>query len=363
MKLPRIIGACVALTAIVVLQSSCGGDASGPGSGAASIAANSATSLAAAPGAPVGELPSVLVLGQSGQPVAGAHVTFSVQSGGGSVTGGSATTNESGIATVGSWVLGPTIGTNTLTAKTGNLPAVIFTADGADPCSILNPHLLGSTTTGQLTQQDCRLSDGTFVDFYSVNVAAAGTYIFSQTATTFDTFLAFLSPSGAVIGVNDDVGTDTTRSSVKAILPAGNFVIAANSYNANVTGSYNIASTTSSAHVTGCEEVFTTRGIATAQSLQSTDCALNGVFGDQYTIVLFAGQPVTVSMASSAVDAYLEIHSASSNSILASNDNADATTTNASFVFTPTVSDFYIITARSPTTSPGMTGAYTLTVQ
>jgi len=362
MKLPQNIGACVALTAIVVIQSSCGGDSSGPGNGAASIAANSPTSLTAAPGAPVGELPSVVVLNQTGQPVAGAHVTFAVQSGGGSVTGGSATTDASGIATVGSWVLGPNTGTNTLTAKTGNLPAVIFTADGADPCSILMPHAVGTTTTGQLSQQDCRLSDGTLVDFYSVTIPAAGTYIFNQTATTFDTFLAFLGPTGAVVAVNDDA-PDTTISTVKAILPAGNFVIAANSYNANATGNYSISSSASSAHVTGCEEVFTVRGVSTPQSLQSTDCTLNGVFGDQYVIVLFAGQPVNITMASAAVDSYLEIRLASSLAILSANDDQDATTKDAKLTFTPASSDFYIITARSPSTSPGQTGTYTLTIQ
>jgi hypothetical protein len=360
MKLSRNIGAFLALTAIVGLQSSCGGDASGPGSNAASIAANSSTSLTAAPGTPVGELPSVVVLDQSGQPVVGAHVTFAVGSGGGSVTGGSATTDDSGIATVGSWVLGPNTGTNTLTAKTGNLPAVIFTADGADPCSILNTHALGTTTNGQLTQQDCRLQDGTLVDFYGVSIPTAGTYIFNQTATTFDTFLAFLAPTGVVVALNDDA-PDTTKSTVKAILPAGNFVIAANSFNPNVTGSYSISSSASSSHVTGCEEVFTTRGISSAQSLAASDCALNGVFGDQYVIVLFAGQPVTISMTSSAVDSYLEIHLASNNAILASNDNVDGTTNNARFVFTATTSDFYVVTAR--TNTAGMTGAYTLTIQ
>ena len=362
MKLPRNIGACVALTAIVVMQSSCGGDSSGPGNGAASITANSSTSLTAAPGAPVGELPSVVVLNQSGQPLVGAHVTFAVQSGGGSVTGGSATTDAAGVATVGSWVLGPATGTNTLTAKTGNLPAVIFTADGADPCSVLVPHTVGTTTNGQLTQQDCRFSDGTLVAFYSVTVPAAGTYIFNQTSTTFDTFLAFLAPTGAVIGLNDDA-PDVSKSTVKAILPAGNFVIAANSFDPNVTGSYSISSSASSAHITACEEVFTVRGVSTPQSLQSTDCSLNGVFGDQYVIVLFAGQPVNITMASPAFDSYLEIRLASSLTILSANDDQDASTKDARITFTPSASDFYIITARSPSASPGLTGNYTLTIQ
>jgi hypothetical protein len=360
MKLPQRLAISAALTVGAALQTSCG-DSSGPGEGATTITANSSTSLTGAPGADIGELPSVVVRNQAGEPVAGARVVFSVETGGGSVTGGSVTTDASGVATVGGWTLGPNLGTNTLTARSGSLPPVTFTAIGADPCTLTPVHVLGSTTNGQLALQDCQLSDGTFVDFYSITVPSAGTYVFNQSAAHFDTFAALLTEGGTLIGLNDDVGSDTTRSAIKAILPAGNFIFAANSFSPGVTGAYSISSQASSAHITGCEDVFTVRSVSTSQSLQSTDCALNGIFGDEYVIVLFAGQPVTVTMTSSDVDSYLEIHSASDLTILASNDDSDATTRNATVVFTPTTSDFYVITAR--TNTPGATGAYSLTIQ
>jgi hypothetical protein len=360
MKRTRSLGALAALSAFVLSVSSCG-DSSGPNAGAVSIVANSSTNLSAAPGAQVSELPSVIVRDQSGQPLAGARVTFTVETGGGVVTGGNATTDASGIATVGSWTLGTTSGSNTLVARTGSLPGVTFTASGANPCAATATHVLGTTTEGALSPQDCRLSDGTFVDFYSVTLPAAGTYIFNQTSATFDTFIAVLTAGGGLIGVNDDVGTDTTKSALKIIVPAGNFVVAANSFNANVMGNYTLASAATSAEVTACEDVYVVRGITTAQSLQPSDCALNGVFGDEYIIVLVAGQPVTVSMTSTDIDSYLEIHSGTSNAILASNDDASATTKNASVTFTPSTTDFYVITAR--TQAAGQTGAYSLTIQ
>ncbi len=52
--------------------------------------------------------PSVLVTDANNNPVSGVAVSFAVNSGGGSVTGNAATTNASGIATVGSWTLGTT---------------------------------------------------------------------------------------------------------------------------------------------------------------------------------------------------------------------------------------------------------------
>jgi hypothetical protein len=85
---------------------------------------------------PVPVLPSVLVLDDYGNPVAGVMVTFAVAGGGGAVTGHAALTNNSGVATVGSWTLGPEPVLNTLTATVGSLPAVTFTARGT-PVSLV----------------------------------------------------------------------------------------------------------------------------------------------------------------------------------------------------------------------------------
>ena len=60
--------------------------------------------------------PAVLVRDAGGTPVAGVAVTFAVASGGGSVDGGDATTGADGVAAVGAWTLGGTLGSNTLTA-------------------------------------------------------------------------------------------------------------------------------------------------------------------------------------------------------------------------------------------------------
>ena len=76
--------------------------------------------------------PSVKVTDANGVPVSGQAVTFTVASGGGTVASGSTSTNAAGIATVGSWTLGTTPGTNTLTATaTGtSITPVTFTATG-----------------------------------------------------------------------------------------------------------------------------------------------------------------------------------------------------------------------------------------
>ena len=82
-------------------------------------------------GSPVSVEPAVSVEDQYGNPVAGASVAFTVTSGGGSVTGSPATSSGSGVATVGSWTLGSTAGSNTLEATSaGVVGSVVFTATG-----------------------------------------------------------------------------------------------------------------------------------------------------------------------------------------------------------------------------------------
>jgi hypothetical protein len=60
--------------------------------------------------------PSVAVNTPQGHPYSGLPVTFAVTAGGGTLTGASKTTDASGIATAGSWALGSSVGTNTVTA-------------------------------------------------------------------------------------------------------------------------------------------------------------------------------------------------------------------------------------------------------
>jgi hypothetical protein len=97
---------------------------------ATQIAINAGNNQTAIAGAAVAIAPSVLVRDINNNPVSGVSVTFAVASGGGSATGLGATTNASGIATVGSWTLGTTAGANTLTATSAGLAGspLTFTA-------------------------------------------------------------------------------------------------------------------------------------------------------------------------------------------------------------------------------------------
>ena len=99
---------------------------SGPATQASISAGNSQTTAA---GTAVPVAPAVLVTDGSSNPVAGVDVTFTVTAGGGTVTGGAAVTNAQGIATVGEWKMGTTIGLNSLSAAVeGVVQPLVFQA-------------------------------------------------------------------------------------------------------------------------------------------------------------------------------------------------------------------------------------------
>jgi hypothetical protein len=95
---------------------------------AAVLVASAGNNQTAGAGTAVAIAPAVRVNDALGNPVAGTVVTFVVTSGGGTAAGTTATSNASGLATVGSWVMGSMTGDNTLTASAPGLPSVIFSA-------------------------------------------------------------------------------------------------------------------------------------------------------------------------------------------------------------------------------------------
>lgn len=79
-------------------------------------------------GAPLPVAPAVLVTDRYGNPAPAVAVYFTVVEGGGSVSGSPASTDQSGVARLQQWRLGPLPGINRVRATAADLPAVEFTA-------------------------------------------------------------------------------------------------------------------------------------------------------------------------------------------------------------------------------------------
>jgi hypothetical protein len=287
--------------------------ATGTAGPAASMTKTAGDNQSSTPGATLPVAPSVTVKDANGNTTAGVAVTFAVASGGGSITGATATTNASGVATVGSWTLGPAAGGNTLTASAAGVASVTFTATAiAVPCAERTAHSIGTTTSGTLATTDCHLGDGTFADFFSTTLPQANAYLFRESAS-FDTYLYLAMPDGAVIAENDDDETAMSKNSaIKALLPAGSYLLGASSFDAGVTGAYTISSSTTSTSVTRCEIVFVVKNVSTTQNVESSDClsttaSASPTYADAFLIFLRTGQSVTVTMNSTAVNSFIDL--------------------------------------------------------
>jgi len=225
---------------------------------------------------------------------------------------------------------------------------------GNDACTVTTPYALGANTTGQLTDTDCALFDGSFIDYYSTTLAG-GWYVFDMSAG-FATYLFLRGDDGAVIGIHDDVGHGT-NTTLKALLPAGSYVLGANAYPGS-TGGYTLSSATDNTDVSNCEVVFVAKGTSTAQSLVTSDCDGSTSFSDDYIIFIASGQSITVTLSSSAFDAFLELYDVQGR--VAINDNGPAGT-DAIITYTSPSSGFYVIRAESA--GGFTTGAYTISIQ
>ncbi len=138
---------------------------------ATQIAVNAGNNQSAPVSTAVAIPPSVIVKDVNNNPVSGAPVNFAVPTGSGSISGSSATTGSNGIAAVGSWVLGSTAGTHTLTATSGSLTTA-FTANATTatettttttPTPTPTP-ALNSTANGSIYVQSTPTSSKVFLN-------------------------------------------------------------------------------------------------------------------------------------------------------------------------------------------------------
>ncbi len=177
-------------------------------------------------GSTVAIAPSVKVVDKFGNLVSnGTAVNFSVASGGGTITGGAATTTN-GIATLGSWKLGTTPGANTLSAKSGTTPSVTFTATAIQPPTITsfassgNPGLLGAAIGFSFAATGAPGATLNYtLDFGDGSAPATGTM--TQTPPT-NVGYAYTSPSSAytlTLTVSDpNSNTSATQTLVQTVL-------------------------------------------------------------------------------------------------------------------------------------------------
>jgi hypothetical protein len=320
---------------------------------AASMVATSAVSQPGVPGTPVIAPPIVRVYDQTGQPMSGITVTFTVTAGGGTVGSPTATTNTAGEAAAGSWTLGPAQGTNTVTATTAGVPPVIFNAT-SDPCLAPTWYVPLTTIAAALTTSDCRLSAGYYLDLYEMDLWEPVS--FRMTSTEVDAWLELYDENGDLVALNDDADGSNAQLNVFA-LPIGHFLVAT-TFDPGELGSYTLSSSTLNQAV-GCGEYWVVPQKTLNASVASTDCEAEGYYSDLYFIVAHPGQPLRFYMQSTTFDPVLELYDAISGELVARNDDGGGGT-NAQIDYTAT--ELTILAVNATTWDVGATGAYQISV-
>jgi len=208
-----VIRALIALT-----LASCGDSPSAPMFGTPAIMlileAPTQTGIA---GQPAPALPAVVVLDAENKPVGGVTVTFAVGPDGGSVTVPSATTDSRGKATPGSWTLGATFGSKTLTATTAGVAPVEFNATAIAPDAGVQAFLISDAAGDTIPT-----SASGFMKAHDV-VSVRGEFKRDSLIVTF-TFTGPVGPisAGGPAAVGGYLEFDTDESGATGIVPSGN---------------------------------------------------------------------------------------------------------------------------------------------
>ena len=320
-------------------------------------------------GAAVPEPPAVRVTDLHGNAVAGVSVVFTVGTGGGSVSGGTVTSDAEGVAAVGAWTLGATPGSNTLNATAGSLAPATFTATALDPCDAEAPITVGTPASGELKTIDCRFSTGEYVDYFRLQLASAASLRIAQTSSAIDSYVIGYDSTHYFVGYNDDQSSNTQNAAFRLLAAPGRYILAATSFGPGEIGAYSLAVTDVPAEISDCPtddfmHVWATRGITTTQQVQATNCSttIEGAvyYSDRLIMRVVAGRTYTITMLSTAIDPWLTLFVAGSGEVIGENDDGGGGTT-ARLVHTPTANGYIVIDAS--TAFAQTTGAYTLTIQ
>lgn len=229
----------------------------------------------AVPGTAVATNPSVLVRDAFNAVIANQTVTFTVLTGGGTIAGGTSTTvttNASGIATAGPWVLGPNPGPNTLRAQAGTAQ-VTFTATGLGPCESPVVMTVGGSANGTLATSDCTVS-GVLRDNYTLAVTAGQAVLITLNPTGFSPVIYIT--TSATPGVPLAISAGSTLRFIPTV--TGTVIIGASASAGGETGSYSLSVASTTTAVTACSPPNAAQvGITSlAQELTSSDCLTPG---------------------------------------------------------------------------------------
>lgn len=143
----------------------------------------------------------------------------------------------------------------TITATIAGKSATGSVTVTSSPCDASTPIALGQSLSGTLSNTDCALEDGSFMDQYQIAVTANGRIQIDVTSSAFDAYLILFlrNPDGTktAVGADNNSAGGTNARITRDALAGETYVIGANSLLANITGAYQVSVQTVSPMIAG----------------------------------------------------------------------------------------------------------------
>lgn len=307
----------------------------------------------------------VSVRGSDNQPMANATVTWRVTAG--SATVPMTTTTDAAGETAALVQVGTTHGTITVSATVTGVAPAVFTVIALNPCNVF--FVFEDTAQGALVSYDCQFGGPYYTDLYTYELTSQSNLTLHLTAA-FDTYLEkYTIVPVAFVGVNNNATTTDLNSRLNVILGAGEYVLAASSNLALVTGAYTLSRNPRSRALPGCPDLprlpWLTRGVSFADTLELTDCSTTrtggGVaYSDRVLVSLSSTRPITATVASGVFPPRIELYQVDSIPTLV--HSVDGVAGSATLTYTPPSGGDIVYQLEITTIGTDQSGAYTLTV-
>jgi hypothetical protein len=250
--------------------------ATGSAGPAASIATMAGDNQSGAVGAALPNALAVMVKDQYSNAVAGAAVTFSVMSGGGTLTGATTTTGADGIARLGAWTLGIANGAQQLRATAGTLSTTLSaTATVPAGCTVIN-YALGATLASAWEADDCANASfsGRRYDRLQFTTTSQQQIDAQVSGAAGRALLLRNAATGLYVGRQPGTAFSPPSQNpmhLKYILAPGSYVFEPHAPDATATGSYTFATTTGT-NVDCAYIVFASTNVQFSDEVTANSC-------------------------------------------------------------------------------------------
>ncbi len=260
-----------------------------------------------------------------------------------------ATVSQTGLVTA---VAPGTATINVLSEGATGTAAITVTQD---PCTVVRALTYGQAFSGTLAANDCRLNDNTAIQTFEFTLPTAAKVEILMTSTAVDAYV-FLADASLKVLAEDDDGGDGSNARIMKILPAGRYLVVANTYDANSFGAYQlVARAAPVACVTGRTTALQTS--VPAMLSPSTACRLNdNSLEDRYDITVTSRYNMVADLTSTAFDPMLVVLDANESIVAQDDDSGVGKDANLEVLLEP---GRYTVVARG---YPNQAGAYRLTL-